>query len=137
MENPESKAGATGTGVNVKPEYHSLLNVLIEALDQAQSGKGAERHNLTNDMPFERQRMQTISELIGSVDGMTYQACKKITEGVKLPTLDRQVAELLGAIVYLAGAIIFLRKQDMAKRKAAFFAGPLGEPARDAAAPKK
>jgi hypothetical protein len=97
--------------VEVKPEYLSLLGVLVEALNQAQVGKGAERHNLSGETPFERQRMQQISELIASKDGMVYQAIKKITEGVNLPTLDRQVAELLGAINYLAGIIIFLRKQ--------------------------
>lgn len=98
-------------GVNVLPGYLSLFGVLCEALGQAQHGKGAERHNLGGTIPFERQRMQQISELIGSVHGMTYQACKKITEGVALPTLDRQVAELLGAINYLAGMVLFLRKQ--------------------------
>lgn len=98
--------------VAVVPGYTGLLAVLVEALNQAQYGKGAERHNLTGKVPFERQRMQLISELIGSVDGMTYQACKKITEGVKLPTLERQVAELLGAIVYIAGMIVFLRNRQ-------------------------
>lgn len=97
--------------VQVLQGYTSLLGVLMEALNQAQQGKGAERHNLGGTIPFERQRMQQISELIGSVHGMTYQACKKITEGVALPTLDRQVAELLGAINYLAGMVLFLRKQ--------------------------
>lgn len=98
--------------VAVAPGYTGLLAVLVEALNQAQYGKGAERHNFTGKVPFERQRMQLISELIGSVDGMTYQACKKITEGVKLPTLERQVAELLGAIVYIAGMIVFLRNRQ-------------------------
>ena len=100
------------TNFEVYEGYQSLYAVLCEALDQAQKGKGAERHNLGGDLPFERQRMQQISEMIGSADGMIYQVCKKVTEGVKLPTLDRQVAELLGAINYLAGTIIFLRKQN-------------------------
>jgi hypothetical protein len=85
--------------------------VLCEALNQAQYGKGAERHNLGSDVPFDRQRMQTVSELVGSPDGMVYQAVKKITEGMKLPTIDRQVAELLGAINYIAGIVLFLRKR--------------------------
>lgn len=97
--------------VDVVDGYDSLFNVLTEALDQAQGGKGAERHNLGGGIPFERQRMQQISELIGSPDGMAYQVCKKVTEGVGLPTLDRQVAELLGAINYLAGMVIFLRRR--------------------------
>lgn len=95
----------------VRPEYSGLYSVLCQALSQAQDGKGAERHNIGGDVPFERQRMQQISDLIESVDGMTYQACKKITEGVSLPTLERQERELLGAINYIAGMIIWLRKQ--------------------------
>lgn len=102
-------SGESYANVTVRNGYAGLHHILVEALNQAQRGKGAERHNLGGDIPFERQRMQQISELIGSVDGMTYQACKKITEGVKLPTLDRQVAELLGAINYIAGMITFLR----------------------------
>lgn len=98
-------------GIPVVPGYMGLLGVLIEALNQAQYGKGSERHNPGGDLPFESQRMQSISNLIGSVDGMTYQACKKITEGVKLPTLERKTAELLGAINYIAGMIVWLRAQ--------------------------
>lgn len=109
--------GVLGSGENdhlvkVRKGYSGLLNILVEALNQAQKGKGAERHNLGGDLPFEKQRMQSISELVGSVDGMSYQACKKITEGVNLPTLDRQVAELLGAINYIAGMIVFLRNRN-------------------------
>lgn len=107
-----SGSGESDFTVKVRKGYAGLHGILVEALDQAQSGKGAERHNLGGDIPFEEQRMQTISELIGSVDGMAYQACKKITEGVNLPTLDRQVRELLGAINYIAGMIVYLRKQD-------------------------
>lgn len=104
-------SGESDSLVKVRKGYTGLLNILVEALNQAQQGKGAERHNLGGDLPFEKQRMQSISELVGSVDGMSYQACKKITEGVNLPTLDRQVAELLGAINYIAGMIVFLRNK--------------------------
>lgn len=113
--------------VKVRVGYAGLLAVLVEALNQAQYGKGSERHNLTGKVPFERQRMQLISELIGSVDGMTYQACKKITEGVKLPTLERQVAELLGAIVYIAGMIVFLRKREAEEKTNGSYRAPLGK----------
>ena len=98
--------------ITVRPEYFGLLMVLVEALNQAQYGKGAERHNLSGDTPFERQRMQTVSELVGSPDGMVYQAIKKLTEGMKLPTQERRVAELLGAINYIAGSIVYLRARE-------------------------
>lgn len=123
--------GVLGSGENdhlvkVRKGYGGLLNILVEALNQAQKGKGAERHNLGGDLPFEKQRMQSISELVGSVDGMSYQACKKITEGVNLPTLDRQVAELLGAINYIAGMIVFLRNRTKST-DAYHLDGALGE----------
>ena len=41
---------------------------------------------------------------------LLYQAYKKAEESQRLPT-DRAVAELLGAIVYLAGAIIYIEKE--------------------------
>lgn len=109
------RAGGRHHMVRVNQGYDVLASILVEALNQAQQGKGHERHNMGSAIPFERQRMQTVSELIGSVHGMTYQVCKKVTEGVNLPTLDRQVAEMLGAINYLAGMIIFLRKQHSLK----------------------
>lgn len=112
----QPRAGGRQRLVRVNPGYDGLASILVEALNQAQQGKGHERHNMGGGIPFERQRMQTVSELIGSVHGMTYQVCKKVTEGVELPTIERQVAEMLGAINYLAGIIIFLRKQDSLKR---------------------
>lgn len=93
-------------------DYHSLTRVLQRAHDQAAYGKGKERH--ANDLPFEKQRMQTISRLLDSPDGMAYQVVKKVTEGLTLPERERQVAELLGAINYLAGIVVFLESKDRA-----------------------
>ena len=53
--------------------------------------------------------MTTINAMLGSVDGFLYQAIKKTVESKRLPK-DRAVAELLGAINYLAGAVIALEK---------------------------
>lgn len=86
--------------------YESLAGVLQRALDQAQNGKGAERH--ANSLPFDQQPMQTISAQVG-VGFLTGQAIKKTQEGQTLPA-GRDVAELLGAINYLAGAVIFLER---------------------------
>lgn len=91
----------------VDPNYESLAAVLRAAYDQAATGKGAERHG--NGLAFDVQPMQKISWLLGSADGMAFQACKKVAEGLKLPTLERQEREILGAINYLAGIVIFLR----------------------------
>ena len=92
----------------VQPGYESLAAVLHRALDQAQCGKGAERH--ATGLPFDQQPMQSISKLVGSADGLVYQAIKKAQESQRLPE-GRDIAELLGAINYLAGAIIYKEAQ--------------------------
>ena len=88
------------------PAYASLADVLHRALLQASQGKGKERH-ASGDTPFEEQPMATINRQLGSVHGFIYQAHKKSLESLRLPA-GRDVAELLGAINYLAGAVIAL-----------------------------
>lgn len=87
------------------PGYESLAAVLQRAYDQAASGKGAERHACSR--PFTEQPMQSISDLLGSHTGLLYQAMKKIQESERMD-IDAAVRELLGAINYVAGAIIFI-----------------------------
>ena len=88
--------------------YQSLADVLQRAYDQAARGKGKERHAC--DRAFTAQPMQTISELLGSHIGLQYQAIKKIQESNRLDK-DAQIREMLGAINYIAGAIIFLEER--------------------------
>ena len=88
-------------------DYRSLAGVLVEAYHQAQSGKGKERH--ANGLAFEDQPMQTISGMLDSDKGMAYQACKKIVEATNMQSLPAFEREILGAINYLAGMIIFNR----------------------------
>lgn len=92
----------------IEPGYERLAAVLQAALDQAQRGKGKERH--ANDRPFHEQRMQTLSDALNSAKGMAFQACKKVTEGVDHPTYEQQERELLGAIVYIGGMIVWLKR---------------------------
>jgi hypothetical protein len=87
--------------------YDSLAVVLKRAFDQASAGKGRERH--ANALPFDQQPMQTIAGLVGC-GFLAGQAIKKIQEARNLPP-GRDVAELLGAINYIAGAVIFLEGQ--------------------------
>ena len=88
--------------------YSALEGVLQRAYDQAATGKGAERH--ARSRPFEEQPMLVISDLLGTTAGLLYQAMKKIQESQNLPK-DRAVVELLGAINYLAGAVVFLEDE--------------------------
>lgn len=89
--------------------YDRLKEVLIRAFYQAATGKGEARHG--KGLPFEKQPMQTISQSLDTNAGLLYQAAKKAQESKSLD-LDDAVFELLGAINYLAGAIIFLEDRD-------------------------
>jgi hypothetical protein len=87
--------------------YESLASVLIRAYAQAAEGKGAERH--AQGLSFDEQPMQQLIRLYG-VGFALGQAAKKAQEAQRLPTVERQVSELLGAINYLAGAVIALER---------------------------
>lgn len=84
--------------------YEELEAVLQSAYEQASAGKGKERH--ANGLPFHEQRMQGISNLLGSDNGMAFQAIKKLTEGLAFDNPAAREKELLGAIVYIAGILV-------------------------------
>ena len=88
--------------------YEKLKSVLDRAYEQAARGKGAERH--ANNLPFDEQPIMQLMKLYG-VGFALGQAAKKSQESQRLPTTERQVAELLGAIVYLAGAIMAIESK--------------------------
>lgn len=96
-------------GEDEDPNYVTLREVLRAAYDQAAHGKGKERHARGN--PFESQHMQTISQLLDSERGMAFQAIKKLTEGLDLQDPDARERELLGAINYIAGIVVYWRLQ--------------------------
>lgn len=86
------------------PGYESLAHTLRLAFDQATTGKGADRH--AQGLPFADQPMQKLCALYG-VGFALGQAGKKMQEAQRLPR-DAAIRELLGAINYAAGAIVFL-----------------------------
>ena len=94
--------------VMVVPGYEKLQDVLERAYLQAASGKGRERH--AKGEPFHEQVMQIGAQKFG-VGSLLFQAFKKSEESQRLP-LDRGINELLGAINYLAGAVIALEAQE-------------------------
>lgn len=92
--------------------YESLANVLERDFDQAATGKGAERH--ADNKPFHQQPMQQIGDRRG-VGFILGQADKKSEEAQGMANrgqVDAAVRELLGAIVYLAGAVIWLERHS-------------------------
>lgn len=96
-------------GVGVAPDgYETLSDVLLRAFDQAAKGKGAERH--ADNKPFDDQPMQHIARrrgvgfILGQADKKSEEAQGMLSRGER----EKAVHELLGAIVYLAGAIIYI-----------------------------
>jgi hypothetical protein len=86
------------------PGYELLAAVLDEALQQAQAGKGMERHAFSGDR-FEQQTIVALNELLGTIHGQVYQAAKKAIEATRLdPARARR--DLLGAINYLGAAVV-------------------------------
>lgn len=86
------------------PGYERLRAVLEAAYDQAARGKGKERH--AKDLPFHEQPMQTVTDLYG-LGFPLGQAAKKGQEAQRMEP-DAAIRELLGAINYLAGAVIWI-----------------------------
>ena len=95
--------------IELNPKYDSLHKVLLAAYNQAASGKGKERHQLNDEEPFENQKICEIARRL-SVDYNLGQAVKKIYESKGL-TDDRDIAELYGAINYIAAAIIVKQEE--------------------------
>lgn len=96
-----------GAGVFPDP-YAKLREVLERAFIQASGGKGKERHAEDGEA-FEDQVICEVRRRVGH--GYTRgQAVKKIYEAGRLPK-DRAVAELLGAINYIAADIIVLEEE--------------------------
>jgi hypothetical protein len=96
--------------MRIEPGYESLAEILQEALDQAQSGKGKERH--ANAEPFTQQEICNGARLCG-LGAMAFQVRKKTLEAIRL--IERGGAEngapdILGAIVYAAAMLIVARE---------------------------
>jgi hypothetical protein len=94
----------TSAGIEIPDGYQRLGKVLSDAMAQAARGKGKERHAGVNEN-FEDQQIVEIARRLGSEDGPLFQAVKKIYESKRL-SREAAKAELLGAINYLAAAII-------------------------------
>ena len=97
------------------PDYGPLRSVLDMALNQAAFQKGAERH--ANGKPFTDQPMMEIGRMAG-LGFPVGQAMKKGQEAIGMVARGQRDAaerELLGAINYLAGAVLLIREQNAEK----------------------
>ena len=96
----------------VEKDYDCLYEILMEALDQAQAGKGRSRHS--NGKSFLDQPICMITREVG-IGFPIGQTTKKAEESQKLYEKGNQeIAEsnILGAINYLAAALIVMREES-------------------------
>ena len=93
----------------VELPYCRLFVVLFKALQQASEGKGKERHAEENEN-FEDQVICEIGKRLG-IGYNLGQAVKKTYEVKNIDDVDAKINELLGAINYIASAIILLEEE--------------------------
>jgi hypothetical protein len=90
----------------VEPGYQPLADTLIEALNQAQYGKGKKCH--ANGLPFLEQEIIKEGISVG-LGGHVFQIRKKVREAMNCDDVDRAVEDVLGAIVYAAAMVLLLK----------------------------
>lgn len=97
----------------VTSTHASLERVFALAVEQSQSGKGADRHG--NGQSFDDQPIFTLNRPLGTNHGALFQVLKKTTESAKLAStgrVDMAKNELLGAMVYAAAAYLMLEETE-------------------------
>ena len=110
-KHPLPPMSCDGGHIDTSDAYAPLAAILSEPYDQAAKGKGKERH--ANDRDFIDQPIMEIGRMVGP-GYQTGQAMKKAQEAVGMLRRgqpDRAVTELLGAINYLAAAVILIREE--------------------------
>lgn len=91
-------------------DYSKLRDILDRAYEQAASGKGKERH--ANGKPFDKQPIAEIGRMVGTGYNLG-QAMKKAQEAQGMASRgdkDKAAHELLGAINYIASAIMLIEE---------------------------
>ncbi len=98
--------------------YAVLRSILDDAFNHAATGKGKERH--ARDLPFDKQPMLETTRMVGPGFPLG-QAMKKAQEAAGMigrGQYDAAEAECLGAINYLAGAILWMLEMAREKEEA-------------------
>lgn len=102
----------TPSGGPEPDKYEPLRRVLDAAYEQAASGKGSARH--ANGRPFLQQPILENTRQVG-LAGPVFQVMKKAQEAVGMAARGETAAakaELYGAIVYAAAAVLFLEETE-------------------------
>lgn len=99
--------------MEVEKGYEELAGIFQDALDQAQKGKGKERH-AKEDEPFVDQQILEISRRQNNISGPAFQAHKKAYEAEGMFSrgmLPEARRELLGSMVYIGAMILRLDEE--------------------------
>lgn len=90
--------------------YAPLRRVLDEAFAQASAGKGFERHD--NGKPFLEQPIMQLARMhgLGFATGQASKKCQEAVGMVSRSQLDAAKRELLGSIVYLCAAVMWVEE---------------------------
>ncbi len=100
------------SNVDENHPYYELAKVFNEAFIQASAGKGSERHSYSAAENYKDQLVCEMDRrLDGNACGPRYQAVKKIYESARMDP-EKAIHELLGAINYIAAAIILLKEKQ-------------------------
>ena len=94
--------------------YENLAAVCWEAIEQASSGKGKIRH-ADAKLAFDHQDIVRDAQYCG-LAAPIFQIRKKAKESLRLVP-EAAINELLGCIVYAAGAIIAISRNENEKEK--------------------
>lgn len=89
--------------------YEKLHRVFQQAMEQAAFGKGCARHS--SGEPFHQQPICIIAKWVGQGFQLG-QAIKKCQEAARFEGYEATKAELLGAINYIAAAVISLELEN-------------------------
>jgi hypothetical protein len=108
--------------------YAELKRIFDQAFTGQTEGKAKARHNKTGILPFEQQRIMTISEMQNSPYGLTYQVTKKMLEALDMDEVEKTIHELQGVMVYVGALILFVERRELRRKPAAFVPGPDGKP---------
>ena len=94
--------------IKVKKGYEPLVESFKDALEQAQAGKGDQRHN-TDQKPLMEQLIISIPDSIGSGFRLG-QVVKKALEIPQLPTVEAKQREICGIVNYALAENICLKR---------------------------
>ncbi len=98
--------------------YAELKRVFDQAFTGQTEGKAKARHNKTGVLPFEQQRIMSISETQNSPYGLTYQVTKKMLEALDMDEVEKTLHELQGVMVYVGALILYVERQELRRKTA-------------------